>query len=180
MREPSFIGIHKRRFAYCLCLAWAMTAIGQKPTNPSPPATGTFRDYQFARHLARRCVGRKDAHDFLPSHINQFPLSRADLSDLERFPWCSAHALRLRHSYKTLRYHFHRARNSVTTQSGANMIRRIAATVPINATKIAALIAIKNFSRFHTRVFCSELLVGDYFPCLVNESTRANCGLQTH
>jgi len=73
------------------------------------------------------------------------------LSNLERFLWCSAHAHGLHHSYKTLSYHFHRARNSVTTQSGANMITRIAATVPINATKIAALIAMKNFSRFRTR-----------------------------
>ena len=54
-------------------------------------------------------------------------------------------------STRTLSYHFHRARNSVSTQSGANMITRIAATVPINATKIAALIAIKNFSRFPIR-----------------------------
>jgi hypothetical protein len=52
--------------------------------------------------------------------------------------------------YKTLSYHFHRARNSATTQSGANMITRIAAAVPIKATKITALIAIKNFSRFRT------------------------------
>jgi len=60
------------------------------------------------------------------------------------------------------------------------MITRIAATVPINATKIAALIAMKNFSRFRTRVFCLELLTGDYFRFLVNESTRATCGLQAH
>jgi hypothetical protein len=50
----------------------------------SPPATGAFSEYQFARHPTRRCLGRKDAHDVLPNHVNQFPLSPADLSDLER------------------------------------------------------------------------------------------------